>query len=125
MHEHITRALYYFDIHLLYASIVGFAAWALTSILGGSATTKYWIWVATSLNFILPVGAVLDKFWSSHLSWAMERQSPGGKPDDRGIQEVNVKIIQRTRDVLMHGLFLRGYGCSCSLAPRFEELSSL
>jgi len=70
MHEHITRALYYFDIHLLYASIVGFAAWALTSILGGSATTKYWIWVATSLNFILPVGAVLDKFWSSHLSWA-------------------------------------------------------
>src|SRR6266566_4938213 len=30
MHEHITRALYYFDIHLLYASIVGFAAWALT-----------------------------------------------------------------------------------------------
>jgi beta-lactamase regulating signal transducer with metallopeptidase domain len=70
MHEHITRALYYFDIHLLYASLVGFAAWALTSILGGSATTKYWIWVATSLNFILPVGAVLDKFWSSHLSWA-------------------------------------------------------
>jgi beta-lactamase regulating signal transducer with metallopeptidase domain len=70
MHEHITRALYYFDIHLLYASIVGFSAWALTSILGGSATTKYWIWVATSLNFILPVGAVLDKFWSSHLSWA-------------------------------------------------------
>src|SRR5437773_12569537 len=53
------------------------------------------------------------------------RQSPGGKPDDRSIQEVNVKIIQRTRDVLMHGLFLRGYGCSCSLAPRFEELSSL
>jgi beta-lactamase regulating signal transducer with metallopeptidase domain len=70
MHEHITRALYYFDIHLLYASIVGCAAWALTSIPGGSATTKYWIWVATSLNFILPVGAVLDKFWSSHLSWA-------------------------------------------------------
>jgi beta-lactamase regulating signal transducer with metallopeptidase domain len=70
MHEHITRALYYFDIHLLYASIVGCAAWALTSIPGGSATTKYWIWVATSLNFILPVGAVLDKVWSSRLSWA-------------------------------------------------------
>ena len=32
MHEHITRALYYFDIHLLYASVVGLAAWALTSI---------------------------------------------------------------------------------------------
>ncbi len=70
MHEHITRALYYCDIHLLYASTVGLAAWALTSIRGGSATTKYWIWVATSLNFIVPVGAVLDKSWSSHLSWA-------------------------------------------------------
>ena len=58
MHEHIARALYYFEIHLLYASIVWFAAWALTSIRGGSATTKYWIWVATSLNFVLPVGAV-------------------------------------------------------------------
>lgn len=78
MHEHITRALYYFDIHLLYASIVGLAAWALTSILGGSATTKYWIWVATSLNFILPVGAVLDKSWSSHLSWAAPLGIIGG-----------------------------------------------
>ncbi len=70
MHEHIARTLYYFDIHLLYASMVGFAAWALTSILGGSASTKYWIWVATSLNFILPVGAILDKLWAPHLSWA-------------------------------------------------------
>jgi hypothetical protein len=28
---------------------------------GGSATAKYWIWVATSLNFVLPMGAALDK----------------------------------------------------------------
>jgi beta-lactamase regulating signal transducer with metallopeptidase domain len=70
MHEHITRALYYFDVHLLYASVVGLAAWALTSIPGGSATTKYWIWVATSLNFVLPLGAVLDKVWASQISWA-------------------------------------------------------
>ncbi len=67
MHEHIARTLYYFDIHLLYASMVGLAAWALTSIRGGSATTKHWIWVATSLNFILPMGAVLDKLWAPHL----------------------------------------------------------
>src|SRR5258708_746588 len=71
MHEHIARTLYYFDIHLLYASMVGVAAWALTSIRGGSATTKHWIWVATSLNFILPMGAVLDKLWAPHLSWAV------------------------------------------------------
>jgi beta-lactamase regulating signal transducer with metallopeptidase domain len=70
MHEHIARALYYLEVHLLYASIVGLAAWALTSMPRGSATTKYWIWVATSLNFILPLGAALDKAWASHLSWA-------------------------------------------------------
>ncbi len=70
MHEHIARALYYSQVHLLYASIVGFAAWLLTSIRRGSATAKYWIWVATSLNFIFPLGAVLDKAWAAHLAWA-------------------------------------------------------
>jgi beta-lactamase regulating signal transducer with metallopeptidase domain len=70
MHEHIARALYYLDVHLLYASIVWLAAWLLTSFGRGSATTKYWIWVTTSLNFIFPLGAVLDKAWAVHLSWA-------------------------------------------------------
>jgi bla regulator protein blaR1 len=70
MHEHIARTVYYFGVHLLYASIVWLAAWLLTSIWRSSATTKYWIWVATSLNFILPLGAVLDKSFSSHISWA-------------------------------------------------------
>ena len=70
MLEHITRALYYFNIHLLYASIVCTAAWLLTSVSRGSATTKYWIWVATSLNFIVPVGAVVDAIGAPHLSWA-------------------------------------------------------
>jgi beta-lactamase regulating signal transducer with metallopeptidase domain len=70
MHEHIARALYYFQVHLLYASIVWLAACVLTSIGRGNATTKYWIWLATSLNFILPLGAILDKVWASHLSWA-------------------------------------------------------
>jgi beta-lactamase regulating signal transducer with metallopeptidase domain len=70
MHEHITRALYYLEVHFLYASMVWIAAWLLTSIGRGSATTKYWIWVATSLNFIFPLGAVLDKAWAPHLSWA-------------------------------------------------------
>ena len=78
MHEHIARAFYYFEIHLLYASMVGLAAWVLTSIRGGSATTKYWIWVATSLNFVLPVGAVADKLWASHLSWATPLDVVGG-----------------------------------------------
>lgn len=70
MLEHITQGLYYFEVHLLYASIVGLVAGALTSVFRASATTKYWIWVATSLNFIVPVGAVLDKSLASHLAWA-------------------------------------------------------
>jgi beta-lactamase regulating signal transducer with metallopeptidase domain len=78
MHEHITRALYYFEIHLLYSSVVGVAALVLTSIRGGSATTKYWIWVATSLNFIMPVGALLDKLWAPQLSWAAPLGFIGG-----------------------------------------------
>jgi Zn-dependent protease with chaperone function len=70
MLELITRALYYANVHLLYASAVGVFAWVLTSIPLGSATTKYWIWVATSLNFIFPAGAILDALGAPHLQWA-------------------------------------------------------
>ena len=70
MHEHITRTLYYLEVHLLYASLVWFAAWLLTSIRGISATTKYWIWVTTSVNFILPVGELVDELWARHVLWA-------------------------------------------------------
>jgi beta-lactamase regulating signal transducer with metallopeptidase domain len=70
MHEQLTHAIYYFEVHLLYSSIVWFAAWLLTSIPGGSATTKHWIWLATALNFILPLGAVFDTLWAPYISWA-------------------------------------------------------
>jgi beta-lactamase regulating signal transducer with metallopeptidase domain len=70
VHEHIARVMYYFSVHLLYASIVGAAAWVLTSIRGTSSTTKYWIWVVTALNFVVPTGAVMDKLGTPHLGWA-------------------------------------------------------
>jgi beta-lactamase regulating signal transducer with metallopeptidase domain len=70
VHEHIARVMYYFSVHLMYASIVGCAALVLTTIRGTSATTKYWIWVVTALNFIVPTGAVMDKLWAPHLGWA-------------------------------------------------------
>lgn len=70
MHEHIARTLYYCGIDLLYASTVWLAAWILTSLPLGSATVKYWIWFATSVNFIVPVGAILDRLFAPHLSWA-------------------------------------------------------
>ena len=78
MHEHIARAMYYFSVQLLYASIVGCAAWVLTSIRGASATTKYWIWVVTAFNFVVPVGAVVDKLWAPHLAWAAPLGAIGG-----------------------------------------------
>ena len=66
----LARTVYYLGVHLLYASLVWLCAWLLTSSRFGSAATKYWIWVATSLNFIVPTGAILDRLWSDHLTWA-------------------------------------------------------
>jgi beta-lactamase regulating signal transducer with metallopeptidase domain len=70
MHEQIARVMYYFAIHLLFASMVACAAWVLTATLRANATTKYWIWVATLLNFVLPLGALIDGLLASHLHWA-------------------------------------------------------
>lgn len=70
MHEHFTHAIYYFEVHLIYSSIVWLAAWALTSIPGASAGAKYWIWAATALNFVLPVGALIDGIMGPHITWA-------------------------------------------------------
>ena len=78
VHEHIARAMYYVSVHLLFASIVGTAAWVLTTILGATATTKYWIWVVTALNFIVPTGAIIDKLWAPHLRWATPLGAIGG-----------------------------------------------
>lgn len=70
MHEHIARVMYYFSVHLLYASIVGSVAWLLTAIRSASPTMKYWMWVVSAFNFVVPVGAVIDKLWAPHLTWA-------------------------------------------------------
>jgi beta-lactamase regulating signal transducer with metallopeptidase domain len=78
MHEQIARPLYYLGVHLLYASLVWFAAWLLTGIPRGSATAKHWIWVATSLNFMLPLGALVDKLLAPHLTWASPLPFIGG-----------------------------------------------
>jgi bla regulator protein blaR1 len=78
VHEHIARAIYYFSVHLLFASMVGSAAWGLTAILRASASTKYWIWVATACNFVIPSGALIDKLWAPHLTWARPLGVIGG-----------------------------------------------
>ena len=78
MHEHIARTMYYFSVHLLFASMVACAAWVLTSIRNASATTKYWVWVVTAFNFLVPLGALIDKFWTRHLVWAAPLGFIGG-----------------------------------------------
>ena len=81
MRDHIAPFVYYLEVHLLYASILFLAAWALTSIRGASATWKYWIWVATSINFMLPLGGFFNGFGASRVSWATQL----GGLDDVGI----------------------------------------
>jgi beta-lactamase regulating signal transducer with metallopeptidase domain len=82
MPEYIIQAFYYAAIHLMFASVVCVAALALTSGQRGSATTKYWIWTATSVNFFLPLGALLDRLWATHLSWARPIGIIGGEIHD-------------------------------------------
>src|SRR5262245_20958713 len=62
--------MYYFSVHLVYASMVCAAACVMVMIRSASASTKYWIWVVTALNFIVPTGALIDKLWAPYLTWA-------------------------------------------------------
>jgi beta-lactamase regulating signal transducer with metallopeptidase domain len=78
VHELIARAMYYLSVHLLYASIVCVAACLLAAIRSASANTKYWIWVLTTLNFIVPTGALIDKLYAPHLAWAAPLGALGG-----------------------------------------------
>ncbi|MGE5412979.1 MAG: M56 family metallopeptidase [Syntrophomonadaceae bacterium] len=65
------------EIHLVFATLVALAAWALTSSRRGSATVKYWIWVATSVNFVLPLGSILDRLWSPRITWLLPLRDLG------------------------------------------------
>ncbi len=103
MHEHVGPVVYYLEVHLLFASIVCLAAWVLTSVWNGSATWKYWIWVATLLNFILPLGGFLDRFGASSVSWAT--QLPG-------LDEVGMGI---SRHLAAGGVLLAVWLCGAGL----------
>lgn len=72
----LIRAL---EIHLAFASVVALAAWAVTSSRFGtsSATTKYWIWVATSINFVVPAGVLVDRFRPPEVSWVLPLEDFG------------------------------------------------
>src|SRR5215831_6208023 len=70
----LTRAV---EIHLAFASLVALAALLITSSQRVSATTKYWIWVATSINFVLPTGVLVDRFRPPDASWVLPLEDFG------------------------------------------------
>ena len=100
MREHIAPFVYYLEVHILYASVLCLAAWALTSIRGASATWKYWIWVATSINFIVPFGGFFNGFGGSRVSWATQLG---------GLDAVGIGISRNlTAGAVLFGVWLCG-----------------
>jgi beta-lactamase regulating signal transducer with metallopeptidase domain len=106
MHEHVAPAVYYLEVHLLYATVVCLAAWVLTSMWNGAATAKYWIWVVTSLNFLVPLGGFFNGFGSSHVSWATQLA---------GLDEVGIGISRNsTFGAMLLGVWLCGAVFMCA-----------
>jgi beta-lactamase regulating signal transducer with metallopeptidase domain len=108
VHEHIARAMYYLSVHLLFASMVTSVVWALTSILRASATTKYWIWIATAFNFVLPSGALIDRFWAPHFRWARPLGAIGAPAWDmtEGRAAIILGVVWMTGGFFMLGRFI-------------------
>jgi beta-lactamase regulating signal transducer with metallopeptidase domain len=65
----MAQPIYFAVIHLLFASLVWVAAWLLTRSRRASATTKYWIWVVTSLYFLVPAGSIVDGLVATDAPW--------------------------------------------------------
>lgn len=72
MPEHLAPILYFLQVHLLYATLVGLGAWALTSLRAASVTAKFWICTAASLNFVVPLGGFIDRFGARELPGAQQ-----------------------------------------------------
>ena len=105
MHEHVAPAVYYLEVHLLYATVVCLAAWALTSIWSGAATAKYWIWVATSLNFLVPLGGFFNGFGASHVPWATQLA---------GLDDVGIGVSRNlAAGAVLLGVWLCGVAFMC------------
>ena len=103
MREHIAPFVYYLEVHILYASILCLAAWALTSVRDGGATWKYWVWVVTSINFMVPLGGFFNAFGASRVSWATQL----GGLDDLG--------IGISRNLIVGAVFLGVWLCGAAL----------
>lgn len=72
MADHVAPALYFVQVHLLAATLVALGAGVLTMRSRASATAKFWIWTAVSLNFVLPLGGFVDGFGARDLPGAQQ-----------------------------------------------------
>jgi hypothetical protein len=72
------------EIHLIFATLVALAAWAVTLPRRVSATTKYWIWVATSINFVLPIGVLIERFRPPDFPWVLPLEDFGNEIARKG-----------------------------------------
>jgi beta-lactamase regulating signal transducer with metallopeptidase domain len=100
MHEHIAPAVYFVEVHLLYSSIVCCAAWAVTSLQTGRATWRYWVWVATALNFIVPFAGFMDRFGATRIVWATQL---------RGLDDIGIGVSRHPALAsLLLGVWLSG-----------------
>jgi beta-lactamase regulating signal transducer with metallopeptidase domain len=101
-------ALRAIEIHLTFATLVALAAWAMTSLPRVSATTKYWIWVATSINFVLPVGVLVERFRPPDAPWVLPLEAFGNEIARKGAAGLALGAAWVIGVLLMLGrLFLR------------------
>jgi len=89
------------EIHLIFASLAGLAAWAATSSRRVSATAKYWIWVAASINFLLPVGVLVDRLRPPDVAWALPLEDFGNAVARRGAFGAALAVVWCGGAVLM------------------------
>jgi hypothetical protein len=118
----VMRAL---EIQLAFASLVALAAWAVTSSGRVSATAKYWIWVATSVNFVLPVGVLVDRFRPPQGSWVLPLEDFGNVIARKGAFGTGLLAIWGVGFVVMLArlaLRIRAGRKSGSGAPAVEGL---
>jgi beta-lactamase regulating signal transducer with metallopeptidase domain len=100
MQEHVAPAVYYLEVHLLFASLVCLGAWILTSLWSGAATAKYWIWVATSINFLVPLAGFFNGFGGTRVVWATQLG---------GLDEVGIEISRNlSAGAVLLGVWLCG-----------------
>jgi len=108
------------EIHLVFSSLVALAAWAVTSMNSSrvSATAKYWIWVATSINFLLPAGVLVDRFRPPDVAWALPLEDFGNAVARRDRLGIVLAAAWAVGSALMLArLWLRIRACRTAAQP--------